>query len=348
MPTPFGTLPGGQPAHLYTLENGLGMRACISDYGGTLTQLWVPDAEGRLGNVVLGFGSVEGYTSAAFRAAHPYIGALIGRYGNRIAHGRFSLDGKAFALPTNNNGHTLHGGPEGFDQRLWQAEPQDGPEGSQLVLRLQSPEGDQGFPGRLDVTVTYTLLANENTLRIDYQAKTDAPTVINLTHHAYFNLALGQADDVLGHRLQLQADRYTEVDATLIPTGRLLPVAGTAFDFRQPKAIGADLARVPGGYDHNLVLHAEPGTPAAVLSEAGTGRVLRIYTDKPGLQLYSGNFLDASLEGLGGIAYVRHAGLCLETQHFPDAPNHPAWPTTALRPGERYTTATTWAFGLMG
>ena len=342
MPT---SAPDGTAA-LFTLRNAHGCRATISPYGGTLTSLLVPDRNGRLGDVVLGFEDLSGYRSPAFRQANPYFGALIGRYGNRIAQGRFTLDGHPYSLATNNGPNSLHGGTVGFDQKTWAAEPGTGPEGEFLKLSYRSPAGEEGYPGTLDVTVVYTL-TDDNALRLDYTATTDQPTPLNLTNHSYFNLSLGASPDILSHEVTLAADRYTVVDATLIPTGELRPVAGTPFDFRTPHAIGARIGQVPGGYDHNWVLSPDAARqPAATVYDPASGRTLEVITDQPGIQFYTGNFLDGTLTGKGGTAYGQHAGFCLETQHFPDSPNQPAFPNTILRPGETFRSVTSYRFGV--
>jgi aldose 1-epimerase len=303
----------------------------------------VPDRDGRPANVVLGFDRLQGYLDHP----DPYFGALIGRYGNRIAEGSFTLDGAEHRLPVNNGANSLHGGETGFDRRLWTATPFD----SGLELRLVSPDGDQGYPGTLNVTVRYTLTV-ENALRIDYLATTDAPTVVNLTNHSYFNLAGEGTGDVYDHLLQLDASQFTPVDAGLIPTGEIAPVAGTPLDFREPVAVGeriraghAQLEHA-GGYDHNWVLDrpAEGLTRAARVSEPTTGRVLTVHTTEPGVQFYSGNFLDGTMRGTGGRLYRQGDGLALETQHFPDSPNQPAFPSTVLRPGETYRSTTVYEF----
>ena len=342
---PFGTTIGGAAVQLFTLVGAGGARATIASYGGTLTSLQVPDRHGRLGHVVLGFDDVSGYQSPAFRQTTPYLGALIGRYGNRIARGRFALDCQEYQLSINNSPNSLHGGARGFDQRIWQAEPGTSPEGPTLMLTYRSLDGEEGYPGNLRVTVSYTLTA-ANALIIDYEATTDQPTIVNLTNHAYFNLSLGMSPDVLAHELTLVADHYTVVDDMLIPTGELRPVAGTPFDFRTPHAIGAHIGQVPGGYDHNWVLNQASGWhQAATAYDPASGRTLEVTTDQPGVQFYAGNFLDGSLIGRGGIVYGKHAGFCLETQHFPDSPNQPAFPSTVLRPGETLRSRSCYAFG---
>ena len=345
--TSFGTAPDGTEIHLFTLRNAQGMQATISTYGGTLTSLLVPDRHGRLGDVVLGFDSLAGYLSPAFRKAQPYFGALIGRYGNRIAKGKFTLDGQQHQIAVNDGPNALHGGQVGFDQRVWQARPGTSAAGETLTLSYYSPDGEEGFPGNLAVTVVYTLAA-DNALRLDYTATTDQPTVLNLTNHSYFNLSLGAVPDVLAHEVLLDADHYTAVRPGSIPTGELPLVAGTPFDFRQVHAIGARIGEVPGGYDHNWVLRA-PATglhPAARVHDPASGRTLEVVTSQPGVQFYTGNFLDGSLTGKNGVVYGPHAGFCLETQHFPDSPNHSAFPSTVLRPGQEFRAHTEYRFGV--
>ena len=342
----FGRTPGGVPVDRYRLTNTRGMRMRVLTFGGVIQTLEVPDRNGRNRNVVLGFRSVREYAADA----DPYFGSLIGRYANRIARGQFTLDGKTYQLPINNPPNSLHGGNRGFDDRVWRAEPfrRGGEVG--LELRLVSKAGDQGYPGTLRVLVTYTLL-NSNGVRIDYRATTDAPTIVNLTQHTYFNLQGEGTSTTYDHRLQLNADRYTPVDPTLIPTGRIASVAGTPFDFRTAKPIGRDIRDghrqilIGQGYDHNFVLNGGPGLRlAARVHEPTSGRVLRIYTKEPGIQFYSGNFLNGTLVGTSGKVYRQGDGLALETQHFPDSPNHPHFPSTVLRPGEVYNTTTVWRF----
>jgi aldose 1-epimerase len=317
------------------------MTVQLLTYGGIVQSLEVPDARGQVANVVLGFASLQGYLAAP----DPYFGALVGRFANRLAGGRFSLDDKSYAVDVNAAGNCLHGGKDGFDKRLWHAEPLSDHE---LRLSLTSPDGDQGFPGRLNVEVTYRLL--ESGVRLDYRASADAPTVINLTNHSYFNLAGEGSGSVEAHKLVVDADQFTPVSPELIPTGEVADVAGTPLDLRQETTIGAHL-RDPHpqmlavrGYDHNYVL---PGTGlrrCARLADPASGRVLEVLTDQPGLQVYTANFLDGSHVGTGGQAYRQGDGLALETQHFPDSPNHPSFPTTVLRPGQVFTTSTTWQF----
>ncbi|MBF9143196.1 galactose mutarotase [Hymenobacter sp. BT439] len=348
MPTSasFGKTTDGTEVQLYTLTNANGVKATITNYGGTLTSLLVPDKDGKLGDVILGFDNVSGYQSPEFLKAGPYFGALIGRYGNRIKGGKFTLEGKEYNLAKNNGPNSLHGGLKGFDKVVWQAEPGSSADGQSLKLTYVSKDGEEGYPGTLNVAVVYTLTA-DNALKIDYTATTDKATVVNLTNHAYFNLNHGAGKDVLNHEVTLPADRYTVVDATLIPTGELRPVKGTPFDFTTPHAIGERIAQVPGGYDHNWVLNTATGEhAAATVYDPATGRTLEVTTDQPGIQFYTGNFLDGTLKGKGGTVYGKHAGFCLETQHFPDSPNQPKFPSTELKPGETYHTVSTYKFGV--
>ncbi len=347
---PFGALADGTEVHRHTLDNGRGLVVRVLTYGGILQTIQVPDRDGRPANVALGFTGLDSYV----RDNTPYFGALIGRYANRIAGGRFTLDGRTWRLPVNNPPNSLHGGTEGFDKRAWTATgTTDGVE-----LAYTSPDGEMGYPGTLEVRARYTLTAG-NELRIDYQATTDAPTVVNLTNHSYFNLAGEAAGTVEGHRLQLHAGRFTPTDATNIPTGELAPVAGTPFDFTSPHGVGERIddddeqLRFGLGYDHNYVLDRPPGSDgtlvaAARVTEPGSGRVLEVETTEPGLQLYSGNQLDGSLTGAGGVAYGPRAGLCLETQHYPDSPNQPGFPSTVLRPGQVHESATVFRFSVSG
>ncbi|MFI5818090.1 aldose epimerase family protein [Streptomyces rishiriensis] len=344
----FGRLADGAEVSSWSLENG-GTRLKVLDYGGIVQSLEIPDRHGRYANVSLGFGSVEDYV-----AGSPYFGALIGRFGNRIAEGRFTLDDESHQLPRNDGAHSLHGGDEGFDRRIWRVEPfTEGPDVG-LLLRLTSPDGDMGYPGTLQAQVTYTL-TDGGDWRIDYQATTDRATVVNLTSHVYWNLAGEGSGSVHDHELEIAASRYLPVDAGLIPTGGPADVAGTPFDFRTAKPVGRDL-RVAHeqslhskGVDHNYLLDkgltARP-EPAAVLRDPASGRTLTIATTEPGLQFYSGNFLDGSLVGPGGRTYRQGDALCLETQHYPDSPNRPEFPSTVLRPGEVYRTTTVHSFGV--
>jgi aldose 1-epimerase len=325
----------GKKVSLYTLTNGSGTQVSITNYGGIVTSWLVPDRSGKLGNIVLGFNDLQGYLNEP-----PYFGALVGRYGNRIANGKFTLNGKTYTLATNNGKNALHGGKKGFDKVVWDATPAAGTTPS-LTLKYLSKDGEEGYPGNLNVTVKYTL-TDANELEIEYTAQTDKATPVNLTNHSYFNLTGDPANTILDHTLQIDADRYTPVDETLIPTGELKPVAGTPFDFRQPHKIGARIRQVDGGYDHNFVLNG--GKTAlrrvATLSDSLSGRTLEVHTEEPGLQFYSGNFLDGSVKTPDGRPINKHAALCLETQHFPNSPNQPAFPSTILQPGATYHTVT--------
>lgn len=350
----FGTLEDGREVALYTLVNANGLRLTITPYGGIVVSLEVPDAKGSLGDIVLGFDSLSDYLSPSYRRANPYFGALIGRYGNRIASGVFSLDDCEHALTINDGRHHLHGGVKGFDQQLWDSEPFENTTGVGLKLSFTSQDGDQGYPGELIVNVNYTL-SDDNALIIDYRAISTASTPVNLTQHSYFNLEGDGKGDILDHRLKIAAGAFTPVDDELIPTGEIRSVAGSPFDFREMASIGSrieandeQLARA-NGYDHNFVLDRRgvaPGVPtlAARLIAPNSGRVMEILTTEPGLQFYSGNFLDGSLCGKNGQAYGHRAGLALETQHFPDSPNKPAFPSTFLSPGEVYATQTRYIF----
>ncbi|HZG04917.1 MAG TPA: aldose epimerase family protein [Streptomyces sp.] len=342
----FGELADGTRVDIWTLACG-GIRLKVLSYGGIVQSLEVPDRHGRPANVSLGFADLESYVERS-----PYFGALIGRYGNRIANGRFTLDGRTYELPRNDNGHSLHGGDLGFDKRVWRVEPFTRRGEVGLVLTRTSPDGEMGYPGTLEVRVEY-VLTRHGDFRIDYEATTDRPTVVNLTNHTYFNLAGEGSGSILDHRLEVAASRYTPVGETLIPTGELARVAGTPFDFRRAKPIGADIREghpqllFGRGYDHNLVLDkgitAEPEHVITV-SEPTSGRVMRIATTEPGVQFYSGNFLDGTLAGTSGRVYRQSDGFCLETQHFPDSPNQPSFPSTVLRPGRTYRTTTVHSF----
>ncbi|HVY06999.1 MAG TPA: aldose epimerase family protein [Burkholderiales bacterium] len=337
---PFGVLPNGSRAELFVLRAGNGIEAAITNFGATLTRLRTPDRSGAPGDIVLGFDDLDGYVDH-----RKFFGATIGRFANRIAGGRFILGNERYTLATNNGPNHLHGGVSGFDRALWDAAPGDGA----VVFRYRSPDGEEGYPGNLDAEVRFSM-ARDGALRIDYRARSDRPTPVNLTNHAFFNL--GNGADILGHELRLFSSRFTPVDDTLIPTGDLRKVAGTPFDFREPERIGArigaddtQLARA-GGYDHNFVVDGRPGTlrPAAEVYDRQSGRAMRVLTTQPGIQFYSGNFLDGSVTGRNGIAYTRRRALCLETQHFPDSPNQPHFPSTILAPGSTYRQATTFQF----
>jgi aldose 1-epimerase len=333
-----------QPVQRFTLSNNNGASASIITYGGRVTELHVPDRSGKLANVVLGFDNLHQYTDK-----NPYFGALIGRVGNRIAHGTFELDGKTYHLSKNDGGEkTLHGGKIGWDRRVWKATPMKGNDHVGLQLDYVSPDGEEGFPGTVTARVVYSM--NErNELRIDYSATTDKATPINLTNHSYFNLRGAGNGDVLAHELQLLASQYTPVDAKLIPTGKIATVEGTPMDFRTPHAIGARIGQVDGGYDHNYVLDRPKNTElsqAARAVDPESGRTMEVHTTQPGIQFYSGNFLNGSIAGLGG-KYIKQAGFCLETQHFPDSVHQPNFPSTILRPGEQYQHTTVYAFGVL-
>lgn len=338
----------GEPVQAAVLDNGRGLRARLMNYGATLLELWVPDRQGRQADVVLGFDNVADYFGD-----HPYLGAVVGRYANRIGGASFSLDGSRFRLAANDGEHHLHGGRRGFDRAVWTLVEERIEPFPQIVFGHTSAAGEEGYPGRLDVRVAYGLTP-DNALRVDYEARTDAPTVVNLTHHAYWNL--GADDDVLGHQLQIAASRFLPVDAGLIPTGERRAVEATPMDFRQPVAIGQGLAApdeqllLAGGYDHTWILERDGDglLPAVRLHEPRTGRTMEVLTTQPGIQFYSGNFLDGSLVGKGGRRYGRRAGLCLETQHFPDSPHRPDFPSTVLRPGETYRHSTLYRFAADG
>jgi aldose 1-epimerase len=342
----FGTTTDGQAVALYTLANAHGLRARIMTYGAIVVSLEVPDRDGNMADIVLGYDDLAGYM-----ADNPYFGAIVGRYGNRIAGARFSLDNREYPLAANNGPNHLHGGIRGFDKVVWQAEPVRRSDAVGVKMTYTSPDGEEGYPGTLTACVTY-LLTNNDELKILYEATTNKPTVVNLTHHSYFNLSGQGCGDILGHELQILADRFTPVDDTLIPTGELRPVAGTPFDFRTPVAIGARIDEPNqqlthgGGYDHNWVLNNRDGDLALAASvyEPSSGRVMEVLTTEPGLQFYAGNFLDGSITGKGGAVYGHRTGFCLETQHFPDSPNQPEFPPVVLRPGETYTQATVYRF----
>ena len=337
---PFGKTADGKSVDLYTLTNDNGLRARITNYGAIVVSLEVPDRNGKLDDITLGFDALKGYLEG-----HPYFGAIVGRYGNRIGKGRFTLDGVEYKLATNNGPNHLHGGIKGFDKVVWEAEPVRDKGAVGVKLTYLSKNGEEGYPGNLKCTVVYTL-TNSDELKISYEAETDKATPVNLTHHSYFNLAGQGEGDILGHELTIDADRYTPVDEGLIPTGELRSVANSPMDFRTPKAIGARIAEVKGGYDHNFVLNSGGGplTLAARVYEPSSGRVMVMYTTEPGLQFYSGNFLDGSITGKAGKVYHKHYGFCLETQHFPDSPNKPHFPSVILDPGETYTHVTVHTF----
>jgi aldose 1-epimerase len=344
---PFGVLPSGDSVHLFRLTNGRGLEIRVIDYGGLVISLKTKDRTGALGDIVLGYDSLAGYLRST-----PYFGALVGRYANRIAKGRFTLDGATHELAVNNGPNALHGGLKGFDKVMWHAEPKDDSTGVGVVFSYTSKDGEEGYPGTVTVRVRYTL-TDRDELAIDYLATTDKATPINLTQHSYFNLAGDGSGDVLGHVVAIDADRYTPVDTTLIPTGALLDVTGTPFDLRHGAAIGDHIGEAneqlkrAGGYDHNFVLNRTGAglQHAARVVEPKSGRTLDVATTEPGIQFYTGNFLDGSITGKGGHVYGRRGGFCLETQRFPDSPNQPSFPSAILRPGAEYRSRTVYTFG---
>ena len=341
----FGQAPDGKQVRLYSLRNANGLTADIMTYGAIVVSLRTPDRKGQMADIVLGYDNLQEYIKIS-----PYFGAIVGRYGNRIAKGKFTLDGAEYTLATNNNANHLHGGIKGFDKVVWDDKPVQRPDAVGVRLSYLSKDGEEGYPGNLKATVTY-LLTSKNELRIEYEATTDKATPVNLTHHGYFNLTGGQRD-ILGHVLALNADRFTPVDEGLIPTGELKAVKDTPMDFTKATAIGARIAnehqqlKFGGGYDHNWVLNkgGKEMTVAARVSEPTTGRIMEIRTVEPGIQFYSGNFLDGTITGKGGRVYPHRWGFCLETQHYPDSPNKPNFPSTILRPGEKYETTTIYRF----
>ncbi len=333
---------GADSVHQYTLSNSKGMQVKLLDYGATVTNIIVADKEGRKGDVVLGFDSLPGY----LQTGNPYFGSVVGRYANRIANAKFTLDGKTFQLAANNNGNSLHGGLKGFDKKIWKEKSHE--TGEELVtidMEYKSKDGEQGYPGNVTVTVSYTL-TDDNDLIIYYIAATDKATPVNLTSHCYFNLSAGTDSTILDHVLMIKADRYTEVNDKLIPTGKLPEVKGTPMDFNSPKRIGDDIGKVSGGFDHNWVLSKKKDSLQMIASlyHPASGRYMEVLTTQPGIQFYSGNFLDNTLTGKQGKKYTQHAALCLETQHFPDSPNQPSFPSTILKPGEEYRQTTIYKF----
>jgi aldose 1-epimerase len=345
---PFGTMPDGTPIEIFTLKNSRGMEVRTIPYGAIIVSVRVPDRAGKFDDVVIGHDRLEGYLTAS-----RFFGAVVGRFSNRIAKGRFALDGRMYELAVNNGPNHLHGGVKGFDKVVWQIEPRSTVAGSSVTYRYVSADGEEGYPGRLDARVTYTL-TERNQIIVEYAATTDKATPINLTQHSYFNLAGDGTRDVLDHVVEINADRYTPVDATKIPTGELAPVAGTPFDFRTPTKIGSRIADghsqivIGGGYDHNFVLNRTGGGLqwAARVFEPTTGRTLTVTTTEPGLQFNTANALDGTITGKSGHVYRARYGLCLETQHFPDSPNQPSFPSTILRPGETFRSRTEFAFGV--
>lgn len=343
----FGKTKDGQQVDLYTLTNANGLVAKITNYGGTVTELWVPDRDGNLGDIVLGFDNLKDYEEKS-----PYFGCLVGRYGNRIGQAKFTLDDNEYTLAANDGVNHLHGGENGFDNVVWDADPIQNDKGVGLKLHYLSKDMEEGYPGNLDVTVTY-MLTNKDELNIHYEATTDKPTVCNLTNHNYYNLAGQGNGDILSHKLMINADHYTPVDDSLITTGKLVSVDGTIMDFTKPTEIGARInngdiqLKYGKGYDHNWVLNKEEDQKmslAAKVYEPTTGRVMKIWTKEPGLQFYSGNFLDGTLVGKENKVYKHRYAFCLETQHYPDSPNKPSFPTTTLLPGQVYKTTTVHKF----
>jgi len=347
---PFGRMPDGTAVEVYTLTNARGMQVRAITYGAIIQAIRVPDRSGRMADVTLGYDSLAGYLTQS-----PYFGAVVGRYANRIARGRFTLEGRTYRLATNNGANHLHGGLKGFDKVVWKAKSFQRGDTTGVEFQHTSPDGDEGYPGALQVSVTYTLTL-DNRLEVEYRATTDRPTPVNLSQHSYFNLAGEGSGDILGHVLTIEADRYTPVDSTLIPTGELASVTGTPFDFRKPTAIGVRIEqpdpqlRYGKGYDHNFVLNRRGAglTHAVRVLDPRSGRTLDIHTTEPGLQFYSGNFLDGSIRGKSGHVYGHRTALVLETQHFPDSPNHPNFPNTILRPGQEYRSRTIFEFGTEG
>lgn len=345
----FGKTADGKEAKIFTLVNQKGGEARIIEYGATVVSLKMPDRNGKSGDIVLGMNSLDEYTNDIYQKANPYFGAIAGRYANRIAKGQFSLEGKKYQLTTNNGANHLHGGKVGFDKVFWTGREVAAQNGAAVEFTYQSKDGEEGYPGNLTAKVVYTL-TDDNELKIDYTATTDKETVVNLTHHSYFNLA--GSGDILKHNLQINADKFTPIDKESIPLGALKAVENTPFDFRQAKEIGKDIESTDEqlkngkGYDHNFVLNGASGTmrQAAIVTEEKSGRVMEVLTTEPGIQLYTGNFLDGSLKGKNGAVYNLRNGFCLETQHFPDSPNHSDYPSTVLKPGETYKTSTVYKF----
>jgi len=347
--SPYGILPDGREVMEYTMTNTAGMTMKVINYGGIVTSLIAPDADGKLQDIVLGFDSLDQYV-----ANNPYFGCLIGRYGNRIANGAFTLEGTTYTLAKNNGQNHLHGGSKGFDKVFWHIEEYESPDGPALRLTYHSADMEEGYPGNLDVEVIY-VLTDRNEWKIQYKATTDKKTIVNLTQHTYFNLSGDTRSDILNHELQMNAEGFIPVDETLIPSGEIQSVEGTPFDFRLPFAIGDridhDHVQIQrgGGYDHCWVLNGENGSMkhAATLTDPSSGRIVKVYTTEPGIQFYSGNFLDGSLTGKYETVYARRYGLCLETQHFPDSPNRPDFPAVVLNPGEVYQTETIYSFSVV-
>jgi aldose 1-epimerase len=335
----FGKIQDGKEVFAYTLTNANGLKARIITYGGIVTSLSAPDRDGNFADIVLGYDNLDQYVKDSV-----FFGAIIGRYANRIAKGKFTLDGTEYSLPINDGPNHLHGGPKGFHKVVWHGQAVEQDDGPALKLTYTSPDGEEGYPGNLSCTVTYTL-TNNNELKIAYEAETDKPTVVNLTHHSYFNLGGYNSGDILSEVLTINANSYTPTDNTSIPTGEIKSVKGTPFDFTKPTPVGARIAQVKGGYDHNYVLNKSDKSPAfaARVSDPGSGRVMEVYTTEPGIQLYTGNFLDGTIKGKGAV-YEQHDALCLETQHYPDSPNKSQFPSTVLRPGKKFSSLTIYKF----
>lgn len=333
----FGAI-GKDTIYRYALQNGKGMKAVVSNYGGTLLELWTPDKSGKSGDVILGFDSLQGY----LQKENPYFGALVGRYANRIGNARFTIDGKQYTLAPNNNGNTLHGGIKGFDKEIWTVEQVND---SSVALSYTSPDGEEGFPGSMTVKVVYTVTADDG-LKIDYTAVSDKKTPVNLTNHAYFNLSAGRDSTILQHELTLHAAHYTPVNDSLIPTGQIASVKNTPMDFLKPKKVGKDIDQIKGGYDHNYVIDRKDSgmVLAANVFDEGSGRNMQVWTTQPGVQFYTGNFLNGSLTDRDGKKIVQHAALCLETQHYPDSPNKPSFPNVILEPGQTFHETTEYKF----
>ncbi len=336
----FGVI-GNDTVYAYTITNGKGLKAVVSNYGATLLELWIPDRSGVSGDVILGFDSLSGY----LQKGNPYFGATVGRFANRIGHAAFTVDGKMYKITANESGNTLHGGLKGFDKVIWTV---DQVNDSSLVLSYTSQDSEEGFPGNLSVKVEYRVSSkNGNVLSVNYTALTDKKTPVNLTNHAYFNLSAGKDSTILNEEMTIYSDKYTVVNSSLIPTGELLEVQNGPMDFRKSKKIGKDIQLLPGGYDHNFVIErrSDSGlTRAASLYDPGSGRLMNILTSQPGIQFYTGNFLDGTLTGRNGKKIVKHGGLCLETQHYPDSPNQPSFPNTILEPGQTYNELTVYQF----
>jgi len=350
---PFGKTPDGTPVEIYTLRNSRGAQVRIMTYGGIIQSLIVPDKNGKFGDVVLGFDTLDGYTRDAYVKACPYFGALIGRYGNRIGGAKFTLEGQTYTLATNNGVNTLHGGLKGFDKVVWTAKPVDSAYGPSLVLTYLSKDGEEGFPGNLVVTATYSL-TEDNALKLEYTAYTDRPTVVNLTQHSYFNLSGQGHGDILSDLVYINSDKTTPVDAGLITTGEFKAVDGSPFDFRTPTAIGKRIndpdpvLQYGPGYDHNWVINKPLGQYGlmARVTDPASGRVLEVYSDEPGLQFYTGNFLDGTLTGKGGAVYQKHSAFAMEPQHYPDSPNKPNFPSVELKPGQEYHNTIVYKFSV--